>query len=162
MRAAISASLVMVSLLGVARGGGFAQEAPPELVGPLTQELIFEALPEWQDRMVAYEPRLDVVAALKDVADFVQIEVYLGSWCSDSAVQIPAFIQVLNLVNSPQIQATYMGVPEAQEARGAYIAGKEIEKIPTFIILVNGLEKGRIVEKPAVSIEEDLLALIRL
>jgi len=41
------------------------------------------------------------------------------------------------------------------------IAGKDIEKLPTFIVLVNGIEKGRIVETPARTVEEDLLALLR-
>jgi thiol-disulfide isomerase/thioredoxin len=156
-----AASLALLSVLAFARSGAPAQEGPPELLGTLTQQELFEALPAWQDRMVAYEPRLDAVAALKEFGEFVQIEVFLGTWCSDSAAQIPPFIQVMNLVNAPQFEVTYIGVPEAQEARTPYIAGKDLGRIPTFIVYVNGLEKGRIEERPAVTIEEDLLDILR-
>jgi Thioredoxin len=161
MRIAAAASLAFLSLLTVAPSGVAAQETPLELVGILTQQELFEALPIWQDRMVAYEPRLAAIAGLKEFGEFVQIEVYLGTWCSDSKVQIPPFIQVMNLVNSPQFEVTYVGVPEAQDARTPYIAGKNIDRIPTFVVYVNGLEKGRIEERPAVTIEEDLLDILR-
>jgi hypothetical protein len=161
MRAAAVPLLAFLLIPVATAAAGPAQEARAELLGHLTQQEILDALPEWQDKMVAYEARYDVVAALKDFSEFVQIEVYLGSWCSDSAARVPEFFQVLNIVNSPRFQVSYTGVPEDPNARAPYIAGKEIEKIPTFIVLVNGLEKGRIVETPTASVEEDLLALLR-
>lgn len=158
MRAAFSVALLFLAC-GLSAANG--QEAQAELVGPVSQDELFLALPEWQDRMVSYEPRFDAVSALKDIQDFIQIEIYFGSWCSDSAIQVPAVIQVLNLVNSPQIQVNLIGVPEDQNARDPYIAGKDIEKIPTVIVWLNGLEKGRIVEKPDRTVEEDLLNILR-
>ncbi|MBN2207313.1 MAG: thioredoxin family protein [Candidatus Aminicenantes bacterium] len=161
MRIPTAVSFAFFSLTLISPGFLFAQETVPELVGPLTQDDILAALPDWHDRMVSYEAGYAAIAALKDIPDAVQVEVYLGSWCSDSAAHVPAFFQVLNLVNSPRFDVSCMGVPRAQEDRLPYIAGKAIEKLPTFIIYVNGLEKGRVVETPSLTIEEDLLAILR-
>lgn len=166
MRALPSFLIVIFLLTGAAplfvsaQEAQAAQEAAPELVGPLTQEAILEALPEWQDRMVAYEAAYGAIEALKEVGDFVQVEVFFGSWCADSAEHVPAFFQVVNLVNSPRFEVSHMAVPRPPEQRLPYVAGKDVEKFPTFIVLVNGIEQGRIVETPARSVEEDLLALL--
>ena len=45
-------------------------------------------------------------------------------------------------------------------ARAAVIEGKNITKAPTFIIYTHNQEKGRIIENPIKSVEEDLLNII--
>jgi hypothetical protein len=161
MRAVLSIGFFFLISIVSLSGTAYSQEGQVEMVGPLTQEEILQALPDWQDRMVAYAPKLGAVNELKAFPDFVQVEVYLGTWCSDSQSHVTAFFQVLNFVNSPQIQVSYMGVPKDKPSREPYIAGKDIEKLPTFIVLVNGIVKGRIVETPTRTVEEDLLALLR-
>ena len=37
---------------------------------------------------------------------------------------------------------------------------KNIEKAPTFIVYINGQERGRIIETPQKSVEEDLIDII--
>jgi hypothetical protein len=42
-----------------------------------------------------------------------------------------------------------------------YHHGKKIEWLRTFLVYIEGREKGRIVETPAQSLEQDLLEIIR-
>jgi hypothetical protein len=58
------------------------------------------------------------------------------------------------------IRTTFTGVPRDRAARGPYIEGKDIERIPTFIIFLRDQEVGRIVETPRRSVEEDLWAIL--
>lgn len=161
MRAALFVCFLGAIVISCVWAAGYRQEGRVEMVGPLTQEEILQALPDWRDRMVGYAPQSGALDELKAFPDFVQVEVYLGTWCSDSKAHVAAFFQVLNLIDSPQIQASYVGVPKELKAREPYIAGKNIAKLPTFIVLVNGVEKGRIVETPERTVEQDLLAILR-
>ena len=42
-----------------------------------------------------------------------------------------------------------------------YEEGMNIEKIPTFIFFKHGQELGRIIEKPKVSLEHDMLEILK-
>ncbi len=131
-----------------------------DLVGPLTREQILSGCPGWDAVAASYIPSPEAVARLREFNRPVQIEVYLGSWCSDSKAHVPAFLTVLDAVDSPLFSATFIGVPENKEARGEFTAGKNIQKIPTFIISVEGQEKGRIIETPVKSVEQDLVEIL--
>lgn len=130
------------------------------MLGILTREQILQGCPGWEAVAAGYVPAVDPIAKLKDFGRPVQVEVFLGSWCSDSKIQVPAFIRVLDVVGSPLISVTYIGVPHDKAARPDYYGGKDIQRIPTFIVSVDGLEKGRIVESPAKSIEQDLVDIL--
>ena len=64
------------------------------------------------------------------------------------------------MTDNPMIQSSYVGIPKEIEARQPYIQGKDIIRIPTFIVTIDGEERGRIIEHPENSIEEDLVHII--
>jgi hypothetical protein len=66
----------------------------------------------------------------------------------------------MDMVRNPLIQTTYTGVPRDQEARAPYTEGRDIERLPTFIVIFRGREAGRIVETPRRSVEEDLWEIL--
>jgi len=136
--------------------------AGEDLVGPTSREAILEHSPAWQASVAAYQPRPGALDKLRALGREVRIEVYFGSWCSDSEANLPAFFKVLDLLDTPLIQTAYIGVPEAKEKRAPYGQGREIEKIPTFVVIVDGREAGRIVETPERSVEEDLVRILGL
>lgn len=146
---------LLVLALGLSAGA-----AAQELRGPVTREQILEGCPGWADGTAAYSPAPEAVAKLQQLDRPVQIEVYLGSWCSDSKLHVPAFIKVMDIVASPLITVSYIGIPQEKTARAEASAEKNIQKIPTFVVLVDGVEKGRIIETPAKSVEQDLVDII--
>lgn len=146
---------VLVLIIGAV--GAFGQT---ELTGPLVREQILKDHPDWQEVVAAYTPSAPAIEKLKALNIPVHVEVFLGTWCSDSKAQVNAFFKVLDMADSPLITASYVGVPKKKEARSQFTAGKDIQKIPTFIITVDGLEKGRIIETPLKSIEQDLLDIL--
>jgi thiol-disulfide isomerase/thioredoxin len=155
-----SPSAVIVVLLGFALSPCFA--AGQDLVGPTSREANLEHVPAWQDPVASYQPKPEALDKLRGLGREVRVEVYFGSWCSDSMAHVSAFFKILDLADTPLLQPAYFGVPEAKDKRAPYIEGKDIVKLPTFIVFVDGREAGRIVETPQRSVEEDLVRILGL
>ena len=133
-----------------------------DLVGPTSREAILEHCPDWLGLTASYQPKPAALDKLRALGREVRVEVFFGSWCSDSIAHVPAFFKVLDLVDLPFIRAEYFGVPEAKEKRAEYYQGRDVVKLPTFIVFVDGREAGRIVETPQSSVEEDLVRILGL
>jgi thiol-disulfide isomerase/thioredoxin len=134
--------------------------AQQEILGRVTRDEIFAQCPGWPAVAAAYSPSPEAVERLRAVSREVLVEVFLGSWCDDSKSHVSEFLKVLELADTPLIRAEYIGIPEDKAKRPSYYQGKDIVKIPTFIVLIDGVEKGRIVEAPVKSIEDDLVRII--
>jgi hypothetical protein len=131
-----------------------------ELTGPVTEEMVLQKCADWQPIMAAYDPKPEFIERLRGLTREVRIEVFLGAWCSDSKAHVSEYFKVLELADTPLIQTSYIAVPEDKAKRAPFYGDKDIMKIPTFIVFVDGLEKGRIIEVPAKSVEEDLVEII--
>ena len=141
-------------------GAVFIQAGEVERPGTLTREDILRSCPEWEADAAAYAPDPGGIEKLRDAAVEVRIDIYLGTWCPDSKTHVSGYFKVMDLVDSPLYQTVYIGIPRDETLRESYVAGKDIHKLPTFVVTVNGQNKGRIIETPGKSIEEDLLAII--
>ena len=131
-----------------------------ELVGPLTPEVILQKIPEWKPFVDGYSPRLDIISRLQAVPEEVRVEIFLGTWCPDCRQHVSAYIKIMDMVRNPMIRTTYTGVPRDRAARGPYIEGKNIERLPTFIVYFREAEAGRIIETPRKSVEEDFWEIL--
>jgi hypothetical protein len=131
-----------------------------ELTGPVTKEAVLQKCADWQSIAAAYNPKPEFIERLRGLTREVRIEIFLGAWCSDSKAHVSEYFKVLEMADTPLIQTSYIAVPEDKTKRAAYYQDKDILKIPTFIVFMDGLEKGRIVEVPAKSVEEDLVEII--
>jgi len=136
--------------------------AGEEVLGPVSRETILDKIPAWVDLVAAYQPAPEAVDKLRGLGREVVIEVYFGSWCSDSMAHVSAFFKVLDLADTPLLRAGYFGVPEAKDKRAPYTGGRKIDKLPTFVVMVDGREAGRIIETPKKSVEEDLVRILGL
>lgn len=131
-----------------------------DLVGSVTQEDILESFPEWREVVASYTPQEEAIEKLKVINFTVEIEIILGTWCPDSKEHVSAYFKILELVENPLIVSSYIGIPKKKEEREPYIQGKNIQRVPTFIVSINDEEIGRIIEHPEKSVEEDLLEII--
>lgn len=131
-----------------------------ELLGPLSKEEILENFPDWQMEVASYVPDQEVIEKLQSIPSEIKIEIFLGTWCSDTKRNVSAYFKIMDMVDNPLIMTSYIGLPREDDSRKPFIEGKNIIKVPTFIILINDEEKGRIIENPTKSVEEDLLDII--
>jgi hypothetical protein len=151
----IAISFILVLFMS---GGVFAET---EMLGPLTKGQILSGVPDWEAVAAAYQPNAEAIARLKADNRPILIEVYLGTWCPDSKANVSAFFKILDMTDNPYIQTAYVGLPRDKAVRVKYIPeGKNIVKLPTFILSIDGQEKGRIIENPAKSVEADLISFL--
>lgn len=137
-----------------------AMRGQQEIVGPVTPEELLREFPEWQAVAASYSPAPEAIERLRSVSREVLIEVVLGTWCKDSRSHVSELLKVVEMADNPLLRATYVGVPEDKAKRALALQGRDIVKIPTFIVSVDGAEKGRIVEAPVKSVEADLADII--
>ncbi len=90
-----------------------------------------------------------------------QIVVVFGTWCGDSQREVPRFFKVLDEAGIKEDQVKIYAVNRRKEGVTVDLSKYHIEFVPTFIVLVDGKEKGRIVESPEDSLEKDLLSIVK-
>lgn len=93
------------------------------------------------------------------------ITIFLGTWCGDSKREVPRVLKMLDCCNFPEKNITlvmvsnkdtlYKKSPQHEEA------GRNIVRVPTIIIEQKGVEVGRIIEFPKISLEKDMLSILR-
>ncbi len=91
----------------------------------------------------------------------ISITIVLGTWCSDSRRDVPAFFKILDVLNFPAEKISLLAVNRDKQLPGNEIDDLEIEFVPTFIIYREGEEIGRIIEAPQETLEIDLVAIIK-
>ncbi|MFA6923024.1 MAG: hypothetical protein WC223_02115 [Bacteroidales bacterium] len=103
--------------------------------------------------------KIDSLLKLKENEN-IKIKVILGTWCSDSKIQIPRFIKIFNIIKYNPENIEFICVNRNKKAGNLPVTDLKIEKNPTFIVFNNAKEKGRIVETPGKTLEEDLLKIL--
>lgn len=112
-----------------------------------------------------YKPDSSILLGLKAQQHQYTMQIFLGTWCGDSKREVPRMLKVLDSCgwDSSRLELIFVdGRPEHYKQSPQHEeAGKNILRVPTFIIRKEEKEIGRIVETPTVSVEADLLKIIR-
>jgi len=128
------------------------------------QPFQFRALPhaDWYLKgFDSYNPGQDVIEKLKAVnQDDLSIKIVLGTWCPDSRREVPRFMKVLEQWGFPEEKVIFIGVDNSKNAPVGGYEELGIERVPTFIIMKNKVETGRIIENPVTSLEQDMLNIL--
>ena len=108
-----------------------------------------------------YQPEQKAIADLQTIkVDDLSITVVMGTWCPDSRREVPRFMRILDLWQFPPGKVTFIGVDNTKLAPVGDFDRLEIERVPTFIILKNNVEAGRIIENPETSLEQDIINIL--
>jgi thiol-disulfide isomerase/thioredoxin len=86
--------------------------------------------------------------------------VFLGSWCGDTKRELPRFLKIMEFLKFPETKIKLIGVDRTKKAPVYTENIWNIEFVPTFIFLKNGMEIGRIVEQPVASLEQDMKQIL--
>lgn len=138
------------------------QQTPAKIImtGWLTPTQILDRIQQYQLGKDQYQANEDAIKKLKSVTSDIQIIVFLGTWCPDSEHEVPRFIKVMELTKNSQITFKLFGLDRTKRDPDGFAEKYQIEFVPTFIVLHNNEEIGRIVETPIVNIEQDLVEII--
>ncbi len=107
-----------------------------------------------------YKIDSNTVEILRNKLDNISIVLFMGTWCGDSKEQVPRFYMIMDMLTYDTHSIKIYCNKRGKYADDPYAYQFNILKIPTFIIFKDGVEIGRIVETPKVSLEKDLLEII--
>ena len=134
----------------------------PMLIGA-TDRSAFELsdFSDWyNNEYIGYEPDGFILEQITELSDSIDIQIFMGTWCSDSRSEVPRFLKILDLAGFDQKYLQIINVDRQKRSPTHEEKNKSIEFVPTFIINSNGNEIGRIVEFPILTLENDLLDIL--
>lgn len=95
----------------------------------------------------------------KKVRD-LKVLAFMGTWCHDSNREIPRLIRVMEELGAADRLELY-GLDVNKTSEKGREAAYDITKTPTIIIMQEGKEIARILEKPKRSFEQDLAKILK-
>lgn len=131
------------------------------LTGKIPAQTLVTDLDTFSEGYHSYQVDTATIAPLKQLSEPTEIIVIIGTWCPDCHRETPRFIRIMEQVANPHIKVTYIGVDRAKQDPDGVAAQYEFTRIPTFIVLQQGKEIGRIVEHPTTSLEQDLVNILQ-
>ncbi len=129
------------------------------LTGWLTSDQIFGQIKAYQLGKEKYQPDEESIAKLKSITSDIQILVFLGTWCSDSEREVPRFLKIMEQTKNSHITFKLLGLDRSKRDADGLAEKYQIEYVPTFIVIRQNEEIGRIVEAPMISLEQDLVEI---
>jgi thiol-disulfide isomerase/thioredoxin len=112
----------------------------------------------------SYTPDANIVKELTHVFknENFQVDIYFGSWCSDSKREVPKLIKLLELSQFNSKNLDLIGVdrdkviPDMSEEKREEL---NVFNVPTVIVYQNGEEINRFVEYAQESLAQDMLKI---
>lgn len=114
----------------------------------------------FSENYAPYQVDTDTLNKLNTLKTATKISVIIGSWCPDCHRETPRFIKIIEALNNPNIQVEYIAVDRNKQDPQQLAAQYDFKRIPTFIVMQNNQEIGRIVESPKISLEQDLAKIL--
>ena len=136
---------------------------PPTKTRPLTgmisaSQLIHE-YPKFNSVYEQYQPSSAEITAVKSLSG-MSVIVLFGTWCHDSVREVPRLLKLLDLSGVELESLSLHGVNYNKQEPTNLHQQYDLRYTPTIILLQGEDELGRIVEKPVVSLGEDLAGFV--
>jgi len=126
------------------------------------KELEIAPYKQWFDaNYQEYKVDTTVITELEPLLDGVTVKVFMGTWCSDSQHNVPAFFKIMDQAGYHYKDFELYSMTEDKKTPENYEAELDIQQVPTFIIYKDGKEVNRMVEYPLASVEKDLLDILQ-
>ena len=126
------------------------------LLGDIQIQNLFTEYPLFKFRYDNYE--LTDQVNLFDLED-ISVVIMFGTWCHDSKREVPRMLRILDSAGVGTEQISLIGVDINKTEPKGREKLYNLRNTPTLILLKNGKEVGRIIERPNVSLEADLIGL---
>ena len=110
--------------------------------------LINDSTFNWYNSSQAiYNPSPEFKTALSNAAAAnVKLLVFGGTWCEDSHFILPKFFKLQEQANFPDANISFFAVDRNKKTIGGITDALKITNVPTFIVMKDGKEVGRVVE----------------
>lgn len=141
-------------------------DGDPMLLGRISRKALMEgSFAGWfNTEYNGYTVNAGALAGRETALKKVDVEIFMGTWCSDSQREVPRFYKILDQLGISEKRVSIIAVDDHPDRRktspGGEEKGKSIEYVPTFIFKKDGMELGRIIESPQSSLEADMAGFL--
>ncbi len=97
------------------------------------------------------------VELLKAIDKPIVITTYFGLWCHDSKREVPLLLDLLQQANNKNIVHRLIALDLDKSEPFGRQKKEQVKFTPTIIVKVENKEVGRIVEKPKISLAQDIV-----
>jgi len=100
----------------------------------------------YSQNLKPYSGSKEVPAVFAKHKDSVQLVIFFGTWCEDSHFVIPKLFSLMDAAGFPQDRITLLGVDRKKTTLSHLSEALNVTKVPTIIVMKNGIELGRFVD----------------
>jgi thiol-disulfide isomerase/thioredoxin len=165
LRRAIFAALIFVAGCGSGDSYQIANDlyGPKIITGRFTPSVLESdsSFPWYNQNFASFTPDSASVSFLSKAAKDVHFVVVGGTWCGDTKRELPKFFKTVSLAHIPAANIELYGVDRSKKSKDGFTEKYNIVNVPTFILLSEGKEIGRIVESARKSIETDMVDILQ-
>jgi thioredoxin 1 len=155
--------LFFLALLIIVSAGCGSTEQPTSNSEPYSGEISASQLitdyPQFRAAYEQYQPSSAEIAAVNSLSG-KSVVVLFGTWCHDSEREVPRLLKLLDLSGVELESLSLHGVNYNKQEPTNLHRQYDLKHSPTIILLQGEDELGRIVEKPVVSLGEDLARFV--
>lgn len=130
----------------------------PDVVGEMSGEALLAQYPAFMDEYKSYQPSDAEIKAVSAIEDDTLL-ILFGAWCHDSEREVPRLLKTLDASGLDVPQFTLFAVDRKKSDPEGVAEKHELKYTPTFILMRDGEEIGRVVERAETSLTQDLQAL---
>jgi thiol-disulfide isomerase/thioredoxin len=108
----------------------------------------------------SFTPNADVVKKFSAQKDSINLIVFGGTWCGDTQHLLPNFMATTDAAGITDSHITLIGVDRSKKTLFNLAEAFNVINVPTFIVMKNGKELGRVVEYGRMGMPEKEVAEI--
>ena len=153
---AILASIIIVTIVSACANSHV--EKATMAIGEVNVQQLLNTQKYFKQSYQTFELTADEVTEIKSWPSDLHIDVYFGTWCHDSAREVPKFMKMLS--ESERLSHRLIGLDFEKSEPSGSAKDHDIKYTPTFVVYRNNKEVGRIIERPKVSITADISAML--
>ena len=102
---------------------------------------------KWYNSSVnSYKPDTATISAFERNKTKVQFVVFGGTWCEDTQFILPKFFKLQEMSGVADNTISFFGVNREKKSLASITEAFNIINVPTFIVMRDGKEIGRVVE----------------
>ena len=90
------------------------------------------------------------------------VQILFGAWCHDSEREVPRMLKLLEASGVKQEKISLIALDIRKEEPQGRAKALGVKYTPTFIFLSRNQELGRIIERPSISLSDDVAAIAAL
>jgi hypothetical protein len=85
----------------------------------------------------------------------------MGTWCRDSQIHVPVLFKALQQADNDRIDLRVIAMDRRKQDLDGLVDTYEVEFSPTFVVEMDGMEVGRVVETPLVDAATDIVGILK-